>query len=77
MVNIQYIIMKFDNLPDDIIKLIFYYRKELTTYKKTTTYIQSHWIGYRNRALLGRFRMLKYLKEFREFNPSIKQFLLR
>ena len=69
--------MQFDNLPDDIIKLIFYCRKELTVSKKATSYIHSHWIGYRTRVLLGRFRMLKYLKEFREFNPSIKQFLLR
>ena len=69
--------MKFDNLPYDIIKLIFYFRKHLTASNKASKYIQSHWIGYRIRILLARFKMLKYLKEFREFNPSIKQFLLR
>jgi len=69
--------MKFYDLPDDIISLIMFFRKIKTASKKATSYIQAHWFGYRTRILLTRFKMLKHLKEFREFNPSIKQFLLR
>ena len=69
--------MNFYDLPDDIKNLIMYFRKIKTASKKATTYIQAHWFGYKTRVLIGRFRMLKYLKEFREFNPSLKIFLLR
>jgi hypothetical protein len=69
--------MNFHDLPDDIISLIMFFRKIKTAAKKATEYIQAHWFGYRTRVLLGRFKMLKYLKEFREFNPSLKIFLIK
>jgi hypothetical protein len=69
--------MNFDDLPHDIISLIMFFRKIKTAAKKATKYIQAHWFGYKTRVLLGRFKMLKYLKEFREFNPSLKIFLIK
>tara|TARA_B100000085_G_scaffold230236_1_gene216701 strand:- start:440 stop:595 length:156 start_codon:yes stop_codon:yes gene_type:complete len=39
--------------------------------------IISLWKCYKTRVLIGRFKMLKYLKEFRLFNPTLKEFLLR
>lgn len=69
--------MIFYDLPDDIISLIMFFRKIKTTAKKATSYIQAHWFCYRTRVFLGRFKMLKYLKEFREFNPSLKFFLIK
>lgn len=39
--------------------------------------IQAHWWGYRTRALCGRYRMLHYLRGFREWNPSLAVFLAR
>ena len=69
--------MNFHNLPDDIISLIMFFRKIKTAYNKAARYIQSYWFGYRTRVLLGRFKMLKYLKEFRDYNPSLGIFLLR
>ena len=67
--------MKRDNLPDDIIKIIFKYRRLLTSENKIVTLIQKNWRKYRIKVLFGRFFMLRYLKDFREWNPDIITFL--
>lgn len=69
--------MIWDNLPDDIIKIIMYFRKLLTCGNGAATYIQSRWKSYKTRVLIGRFRLLRYLREFRELNPTLIDFLLR
>ena len=69
--------MKWDNIPNDIIKIIMYYRKVLTCGETASTKIISTWKCYKTRLLIGRFKMLRYLRDFRLFNPSIKIFLLR
>ena len=38
---------------------------------------QRVWRGYRTRVLLGRFRMLRYLAAFREWNPDLATFAAR
>ena len=67
----------WDDLPDDIINIIFNYRKMLTCQEPIIIKIQSIWKSYRTRILIQRFKMLRYLKEFRVWNPNIQTFLLR
>ena len=69
--------MNWDNLPDDIIKYIMYHRKLKTCYNKPIYKIQSIWRCYRTRVLIGRFKMLRYLKEFKIYNPNIFDFINR
>ncbi len=67
--------MKWDNLPDDVIKIIFKHRRLLTCENKIVTLIQKNWRKYRTKVLVGRFFMLRYLKDFRDWNPDIITFL--
>lgn len=69
--------MNWDNLPNDIIKLILTFRKEITCGNNAAKYIQKKWDIYRTRILIGRFHMLRYLKDFRDWNPSLEEFLSR
>ena len=69
--------MNWDNLPDDILKMIFSYRREITCGDKAAKYIQRGWNKYRTKILIGRYKMLWYLKEFREWNPTLNEFLIR
>ncbi len=69
--------MNWDSLPDDIIKIILKLRREITCSNKAVKYIQSKWNSYRTRILIGRFHMLRYLKDFREWNPTLEEFLSR
>ncbi len=69
--------MNWDSLPCEIINIILDYRKILTCGNYCATKIKSTWLCYRTRVLIGRFRMLKYLREFRELNPNLRDFLLR
>ena len=69
--------MKWDNIPDDVIKIILYHRKIVTCGKECVNKIIATWKCYKTRVLIGRFKMLRYLRDFRLFNPSIKIFLLK
>ena len=69
--------MNWDILPDDIIKLILKFRKLNTCGNNCARKIQSIWRCYKTRVLIGRFRLLKYLRDFRQFNPNIQEFVLR
>ncbi len=69
--------MNWDILPDDIIKIILNFRREITCGNNAAKFIQKKWNKYRNRVLIGRFNMLKYLKDFREWNPTLEEFLSR
>lgn len=69
--------MKWDNLPDDIIRKILCIRREITCGNVAARRIQKQWYKYRTRVLIGRFHMLKYLKDFRIWNPTIDEFLSR
>lgn len=69
--------MKWDNLPDDLVRYILIFRKVLTCENPAATKIQSVWYCYRTRILIGRFHMLKHLKDFRKWNPSINEFIKR
>ncbi len=69
--------MNWDSLPNEIIKIIFNYRKFATCSGYCATKIKSIWLCYRTRVLIGRFKMLRYLRDFRELNPTLTEFLLR
>ena len=69
--------MKWDNLPYDLVEYIFFFRKLLTCKNPAASKIQSTWHCYRTRILIGRFHMLRYLKDFREWNPNINEFIRR
>lgn len=69
--------MRWDNLPGELRSLILYYRKLMMCGNLAADRIISSWKCYKTRVLIGRFKMLKYLKEFRLFNPTLKEFLLR
>lgn len=69
--------MNWDELPLEIKRIIFNYRKILTCGNSCANKIINKWRCYKTRVLIGRFKMLMYLKDFRMFNPNLKQFLLR
>jgi hypothetical protein len=60
-------------LPRDVVSLIFAWVAVQTRAQR----IQAVFRAHRTRVLLGRFRMLRYLHEFRQWNPSAAQFLAR
>ena len=69
--------MNWDNLPDEIINIIMYFRKLSSCGDKASTYIQSKWRLYKTKVLIGRFRLLRYLKDFRIWNPTIQDFITK
>ena len=69
--------MYWDYLPDEIINIIMKFRKILTCGNKVSTYIQTRWRSYKTKVLIGRFRLLRYLKDFRIWNPTIQEFITR
>ena len=69
--------MTWDKLPQELYEIIFYYRKMIMCENIACNIIISRWKGYKTRVLIGRFKMLRYLQEFRLFNPCLKEFLLR
>lgn len=69
--------MNWNKLPNELIKKILNYRKILTCGNICVNKIISIWKCYKIRVLIGRFKMLRYLKDFRLFNSNIKVFLLR
>ena len=44
---------------------------------KAATKIQSLWKCYKIKVLIKRYKMVRYLKDFRIWNPTIQIFLLR
>ena len=68
-------ILIWKSLPDDIGYIILYII--INNRIKNTIKIQSIWRCYRVRVLIGRFKLLRYIKEFREYNYSIDYFISR
>jgi hypothetical protein len=62
-------------LPNDLGRYILQYvmQKRFAAAAK----IQAAYRRYRITILIGRFRMLRYLSDFREWNPTIVVFLKR
>ena len=62
-------------LPNDIIDIIIDIK--IKKINKMSTKIQSIWRCYKTRVLVGRYKLLRYIKEFREYNTSIYSFLIK
>lgn len=60
-------------LPNDLIVMILVHASRA----RRVEMVQRVWRGYRARILLGRFRMLQYLRPFRWWNPSVHAFMER
>jgi len=69
--------MNWNFLPNEIIEIIMYDRKIKTCGYSATCKIQSIWRMYKIRLLIRRFISLRYLQEFRIWNPNIRQFITR
>ena len=69
--------MKWDNLPDDIIIIILKYRRYLTCSNFASLIIQKNWRRYKIKILIERFKFLRYIKDFRFWNPTITEFIIR
>jgi hypothetical protein len=69
--------MSWDKLSDDIIEYIIFLTKLETLKSKAAIKIQSKWKCYKLKILIKRFKTLRYLKDFKIWNPNIQDFLLR
>ena len=67
----------WDALPAELRAEVFMWRRRLMLPQRSAVRIQAQWRQYRTRVLLGRFRMLRYLHEFRQWNPSAQTFIAR
>ena len=67
----------WEDLPGDLLELIWAMRRRASLDAPASAKIQAAWRGYRMRVLLGRFRMLRYLHTFRQWNPSASEFVRR
>lgn len=65
--------MKWDNLPSEIKQIILNFNSSYYA----SIYIQKIWLGYKTRILIKRYFLLRYLKDFKYYNPSINKFILR
>ena len=69
--------MNWDNLSDDIINIILKYRKYFTCSVNASIFIQKMWKSYKIKVLMKRYLMLRYIKDFRIWNPSANEYILR
>ena len=64
----------WSTLPDELGLLILDF--VLRARHEAAVRIQASFRLYRTRVLMGRYSMLRYLKDFREWNPSLRHFLM-
>lgn len=68
---------RWDDLSPDIVSLILEWRREVTILPCAATRIQTQWRCYRFRTLLLRYKILRYLRDFRCWNPNAAEFMRR
>lgn len=66
----------WDDLPPDVVRVIWSWRRR-GVLGRAATRVQSAWRRYRTLVLMGRFRTLRHLADFRAWNPSVRTFLRR
>lgn len=70
--------MNWKSLPIEIKEIIMHYRYLYTCgYHIMAVKIQSLWRCYKTKIIISRFKSLRYLKDFREWNPNIYIFITR
>lgn len=67
----------WSTLPHDLLLKIVSLRGAMLRSETAAVCVQRHWQGYRVRALMSRFRLLRYLKIFRKYNPCARIFMTR
>jgi hypothetical protein len=66
----------WDDLPPELRLLIFRFLNH-TMRREAAVLLQACWRRYRARVLIGRYAVLRYLREFRRWNPRLSDFLAR
>lgn len=66
--------MKWDDLPDDLIKYILYLRKFETCKNYASSKIIATWKCYKMRVLINRYLLVRFYKDFRIYNPTFQIF---
>lgn len=69
--------MPWSALPTELALDILARRADAIRRERAAQRAQATWRGYRVRVLLGRYRMLRYLAEFRRYNPDVRAFVHR
>ena len=69
--------MIWDELPDDLIKYILYFRKYETCKNHASTKIQATWKCYKTRVLISRYLLVRFYKEFKVYNPTFQIFFIK
>lgn len=64
-------------LPPELVLDILARRAHAIGSERRARAVQSAWRGYRVRVLLGRYHMLRYLADFRRYNPDVRCFVRR
>ena len=65
----------WEDLPEDLIHLILYWHNKCL--EKSALTIQKCWTAYKVRSILKIFKELRYLQEFRFWNPSFNTYSLK
>ena len=65
------------DLPDDVIQLVVAHVRARLRRGRAALRIQTNFRMYRIKTLMVRFRMLRHLLQFRQFNPSATVFISR
>lgn len=67
----------WSSLPPDLTVYVLELRALCIRRERSAQAVQCHWLGYRTRVLLGRYRLLQYLRVFREYNSDASEFMRR
>ena len=65
----------WSELPDDLARCVLAHHAAAR--RRAAARAQAAWRGYRCRVLVGRFRLLRNLRPFRDFNPRAGDFVRR
>lgn len=69
--------MRWDALPKDVTAYILLLRRTAMRRTPSALAIQSSFRRHRVRHLVAQYQTLRYLHEFRRWNPSLSAFLTR
>ena len=70
----------WSDLPPELLEVVWEHRTRSARVDRShraARRVQTIWRGYRTRVLCGRYRMLRYVRPFCEWNPSLGAFLSR
>lgn len=68
---------RWHDLPEDVTVYILQLRAQMLRRLNNSVKIQARWRCYRTFVLVARFKMLRYLATFRDYNPCASIFIRR